>query len=92
MQKTQPRYDMPSRHHFRYKQHPQLLEKVKEKLKTALSGVKMVSLTADCWTADNSDPFMAITAHWVDNNFTPLQVSLSASYLPGNLHIFLFYS
>ncbi|KIK12414.1 hypothetical protein PISMIDRAFT_46059, partial [Pisolithus microcarpus 441] len=48
-----------------------------------------VSVTFDCWTDENTQPFLAFTAHWIGKGSGPDMLQLKAGlvafhYIPGS--------
>ncbi|XP_078170092.1 zinc finger BED domain-containing protein RICESLEEPER 2-like [Carex rostrata] len=46
-----------------------LFESEKEKIKKVFKHAKMISLTSDCWTSNQTIGYMVITAHYIDSNW-----------------------
>lgn len=56
----------------------------KEKIKKIFQKVDFVSLTTDTWTSINSETFICITAHFIDDNFIFRRYTLSCSKFYSN--------
>lgn len=50
-------------------------------MKVELAKTDFVSYTTDCWTAHNN-PYMSLTAHYVDQDFALHHCTLSLHYVP----------
>lgn len=66
-----PSYTLPSRKTLSDTLLPGKFEVIKEKTKNLLQNVKSVTITTDCWTSCNNDGFIAVTSHFIDDNFIP---------------------
>lgn len=44
-----------------------------------IKDIKSVSITTDCWTSCNNDGFIAVTAHFIDDNFQIKSILLEVS-------------
>ncbi|KAI5722968.1 hypothetical protein M8J76_016315 [Diaphorina citri] len=72
-----PNYKLPTRKTITEGLIPTLYERKKQEVKMKLASASAVCLTTDSWTSSNSDSFLAVTAHFVQD-----QPEL-ASYLLG---------
>lgn len=65
-----PSYELPNRQTISKTLIPGMYEKCRYNLKEVFLNQKpYVCITTDCWTSLNNDSFMAVTAHFVNNNF-----------------------
>ena len=62
----EPRYTIPSRHHFSDKALPEPYEKNKTELKSNLAEAVAVALTTDGWTSSATESYVTITRNYVD--------------------------
>lgn len=46
--------------------------------------VKRVCITTDCWASSSQDSYMAVTAHFIDDDFEFESVLLECALLEGN--------
>lgn len=56
------------------------LELLKERLKSTSS---KISVTGDCWTSSNNLPFLGVTAHYIDSDWTLKNTLLAFEYVDG---------
>lgn len=75
-----PSYELPNRQSISKTIIPGLYEKCKCTLKQMFIDQKpYVCITTDCWTSLNNDSFMAVTAHFLNNNFEMQTALLSCA-------------
>lgn len=81
-----PRYIMPGRKYFSNTAVPKLYLEAVEKLKGILpkSGNEHLSITCDCWTSLAGQPYLAITAHFIDSDWNLYSVCLNCCYFDEN--------
>lgn len=77
-----PQYALPSRTHFRYVAIPALYNKVKLTVEEEMRNVTSYSLTMDAWSSVTTDPFLCVTAHYVDSDFFLKAKCLACVYVP----------
>ncbi|XP_073729768.1 E3 SUMO-protein ligase ZBED1-like [Misgurnus anguillicaudatus] len=65
-----PSYVLPNRKTISNTLVPQLYNKIKEELMVKVSNAAAVCLTTDCWTSRTTTSFMAVTCHFIDEDFT----------------------
>jgi hypothetical protein len=65
-----PGYEIPSRRKISTKMMPYYFNSIRGSIVLAMKDVKFVYLTADSWTSRANDSYLAVTAHYIDNNFT----------------------
>jgi hypothetical protein len=75
-----------------HKLHKSILPRIQNALSTQIEDGGKVHITLDCWTALNGTPYVGITAHWLDKNWSkPLHdvvldlVRLRGSHTTANL-------
>ena len=56
---------------------------VRTKLKDVICNVKKISLTCDVWTSPNSKSILAVTGHWITNDWVLQDVLLDAIEING---------
>lgn len=66
MKTVAPTYVVPSRKTIAENKVPILYEKTKNKIKEDFLQMKYVSLTTDCWTSCANDPYISLTAHYIN--------------------------
>lgn len=67
LQKFQPNYVVPEKETFIKTILPQLTYELEIKIKSLLSKTHFIALTIDCWVSVNLEPFIMVTAHFIDN-------------------------
>ena len=66
-----PRYQLPTRRHFSDQEIPQLYTHVKDNVvMPALREAECFSATTDLWTSANSDPYLTLTVHFIDKEWS----------------------
>lgn len=77
-----PRYKLPGRKYFSTVAIPRLYTDTVEKEKKELSRVNSfdVAITVDCWTSVAGTPFMAVTAHYISEDWKLVNVCLSCKH------------
>lgn len=65
-----PGFKVPSRQVFSDNKIPALYYEVKCRIKHELSSVHFLALTFDCWTSNAQHPYIGITVHYIDNDWT----------------------
>lgn len=74
-----PSYELPSRHAISRTMLPAMYEKCVTETTEVLNIAKKVCITTDCWTSVNMESFMAVTAHFLNDNFQPISLLLDCS-------------
>lgn len=66
-----PRYKLPSRKYFSKNEIPKLYNDTVEKIKHKLVKINNsnISITTDCWTSTAGAPYIAITCHFIDEEW-----------------------
>ncbi|KAJ8909930.1 hypothetical protein NQ315_005649 [Exocentrus adspersus] len=65
-----PSYNLPSRKTISESLIPSLYDQTYEEIKLKIKEGLAVCLTTDAWTSINNDSFVAITVHYINNNWT----------------------
>ena len=78
----QPNYKLPTREVLRNDLIPKLYTHVCTATKTKLSALTSMGLTTDHWTSRSNDPYMAITAHGLTEDFEVLDLCLEVKHMP----------
>lgn len=75
------RYKLPSRKHFSTKVIPRMFEETRDVVRAELRAAEYFAATTDMWSSRTTEPYMAFTIHYIDDNFQLharcLQVSIS---------------
>lgn len=75
-----PNYELPTRQTISNSFIPSLYEECVLRVKEVVSQVSSVSLTTDAWTSRTNDSFVAITIHFVDDDFKMRSVLLKCAH------------
>ncbi|XP_049769491.1 E3 SUMO-protein ligase ZBED1-like [Schistocerca cancellata] len=78
-----PGYELSSRKHISDVMLQAAYTAAKEKVVDKLSAAQTVCLTTDCWTSAANEGYMAVTGHFVSEDFTLQSVLLGCSQLSG---------
>lgn len=62
-------YKIPSRKTMTESRIPYLYKVTKDNVETIVKNTLFMSFTTDCWTSVANQPFMALTGHYIDNDF-----------------------
>lgn len=62
---------------------PNIYEKVRTIIELQIESAESISFTSDIWTSRNNDPYMSLTAHYIDDEFKRKEFVVSCSYFPG---------
>lgn len=79
-----PSYDLPSRKHISNTLITVKFEACLHETKALISNAVSVCLTTDTWTSINTESFMGVTAHFIDDNFKTHAVLLQCAQFPGH--------
>ncbi|XP_044140147.1 E3 SUMO-protein ligase ZBED1-like isoform X1 [Bufo gargarizans] len=71
-----PSYNLPNRKTLSATVLPQLYNTIKAEMMVRVGKASAVCLTTDCWTSRTTTSFMAVTCHYVDENFRLLSCLL----------------
>lgn len=72
-------YQLPSRKTIANTLLPAMYEEKQAKIKDVVKNVSSVTVTTDCWTSINVESFMAITIHFIDEEFEAKSILLECS-------------
>lgn len=64
-----PAYELPNRKTISRTLVPALYEEQYQKCRNVATDIKSVCLTTDCWTSENTESYVAVTAHYLNKNF-----------------------
>lgn len=78
-----PGYKLPTRKTLSNVLLPAVFEEIHLKLLDVLKEVISMTITTDCWTSRNTDSVMAVTGHFIDNNFEVKSVLLECVKYEG---------
>ncbi|XP_017476029.1 PREDICTED: zinc finger BED domain-containing protein 4-like [Rhagoletis zephyria] len=79
-----PNYELPSSRVISKTMIPAQYEKCKRKMQEIIEGGDQFCITTDCWTSRNVSSFIAVTAHFVSQEFELKPILLAASELNLN--------
>ncbi|XP_014287375.2 E3 SUMO-protein ligase ZBED1 isoform X1 [Halyomorpha halys] len=79
-----PTCEIPSKKCISQKLLPAMYEKCLENARTISKSITSACITTECWTSNNDESFLAITAHFLDSDFYLKSVLLSCSLLEEN--------
>ena len=73
-----PRYKLPGRKYF---SHTALYESCRQTLEHKLKDVAHFATTADLWSSRTSEPYLSMTAHFIDESWQLKSYCLQTSYI-----------
>ncbi|KAF7214478.1 zinc finger BED domain-containing protein 1-like, partial [Nothobranchius furzeri] len=76
------RYEIPGRKYFSQTALPQLYDERREKLEMELKDVSFFATTADLWSSRSSEPYLSLTIHYMDKEWTLQSTCLQTAYFP----------
>lgn len=79
-----PRYKLPGRNVFTKKEIPNQYMECKNQIKQDLANATGISCTMDGWSSVARDPYMSLTAHFIDSNWTLQTRCLLTMYCPDS--------
>lgn len=79
-----PSYKLPDRKTISGSLIPAAYEECMHNVLTRMATVKSVCLTTDCWSSAAQDSFIAVTAHFIDDEFKFESVLLECSLIEGS--------
>ncbi|CAH1107682.1 unnamed protein product [Psylliodes chrysocephalus] len=77
-----PSYELPNRKTISNTHLPALYEETLKNVQREIGDVKSVTLTTDCWTSVSTESYMAVTVHFISNNFQTKSILLDCIHLP----------
>ncbi|XP_077100033.1 E3 SUMO-protein ligase ZBED1 [Siphateles boraxobius] len=75
-------YELPGRSYFSNTAIPRAYNRVRGELQQAVSAVDYFSLTTDMWSSTKMTPYMSLTFHFIDTEWTLVSKCLQTSFLP----------
>lgn len=85
VQELNPSYQIPNRHTLSKVHIPSLYQKCLNETKDLVKSEAVSGcITTDCWTSRNNTSFIAITFHFINNNFTLKSVLLGCHEFSEN--------
>lgn len=82
MELADPWYKMPSRKSFTRVEVPRLYAECRIEVAREINRVAHYSLTTDLWTSPQTEPYMCITIHFIDDDWTLCSHCLQMAYFP----------
>nr|XP_024661555.1 zinc finger BED domain-containing protein 1-like [Maylandia zebra] len=79
-----PRYQLPGRKHFSQIALPMLYRECREAVEKELQTVSFFATTSDMWSSRTSEPYLSLTAHYIDQDWNLKSKCLQAAYLPDD--------
>ena len=78
------KYKLPVRKYFTKTAIPQLYAENRRKLEEELKSIRHFACTTDLWSSHTSEPYMSLTVHYVDSDFTLQSKTLQTAYFPDD--------
>lgn len=75
-----PRYVLPSRKYFSDVALPQLYNSTHQRIAAELDGVLFYSATTDLWSSRVMQPYLSLTLHFINDDWTLRSVCLQKAY------------
>ncbi|KAK0137794.1 Zinc finger BED domain-containing protein 1 [Merluccius polli] len=75
-------YEVPGRTYFSTTAIPRAYTHVRSELQRVISAVEHFSFTTDMWSSTNMTPYMSLTLHFIDTEWTLVSKCLQTSFLP----------
>ncbi|XP_036940317.1 E3 SUMO-protein ligase ZBED1-like [Acanthopagrus latus] len=76
------KYVIPSRNYFSKVALPALYEKCREEIEREITTVEYFATTTDLWSSRTMEPYMSLTIHYIDDDFTMKSRCLQTSFFP----------
>ncbi|XP_050314913.1 E3 SUMO-protein ligase ZBED1-like [Anthonomus grandis grandis] len=76
-----PSYDIPNRYTISKSLIPARYEEVLLKCRSLLANARKGCITTDCWTSINTESFIGVTAHFIDEHFKIKSILLACQLL-----------
>ncbi|KAL6473716.1 hypothetical protein MHYP_G00172770 [Metynnis hypsauchen] len=77
-----PRYELPGRRYFSRTAIPELYGEVRERVEEKLKSASYFATTADLWSSRTSEPYMSLTVHFIDKDWSLVSLCLQTVYFP----------
>uniref|UniRef100_A0A1A8S693 Uncharacterized protein n=1 Tax=Nothobranchius rachovii TaxID=451742 RepID=A0A1A8S693_9TELE len=78
------RYVVPSRKYFADVALPHLYNTTREKIRSELEEMQFYSATTDLWSSRTMQPYLSLTAHYINTSWTLRSICLQTAYFPDN--------
>ena len=78
----EPRYKIPTRSHLTRVVIPELYNERNRVIRASIAEATTLSITSDIWTSNQNDPFISLTAHYLDSKFVLHSDCLNVSHFP----------
>ena len=75
-------YVLPSRHHFSRIALPALYDECRGKVAREVSTALYFAITTDLWSSRTMEPYISLTLHYIDANFTMKTNCLQMAFFP----------
>lgn len=79
-----PNYEIPTKKYISQTLLPEMYQKCMENARALSKSITSTCITTECWTSSSDESFLAITSHFLDNDFYFKSVLLSCSLLEEN--------
>ncbi len=76
------KYAIPSRNYFSRVALPALYEKCRGEIQRDITAVSDFATTTDLWSSRTMEPYMSLTIHYIDSDFTMKTRCLQTSFFP----------
>ncbi|XP_060774548.1 E3 SUMO-protein ligase ZBED1-like [Neoarius graeffei] len=77
-----PRYQLPGRKHFSQTAIPNMYTECRGMVERDLQAVSYFATTSDMWSSRTSEPYMSLTAHYIEQDWTLKSKCLQTAYFP----------
>ncbi|XP_022073035.2 E3 SUMO-protein ligase ZBED1-like [Acanthochromis polyacanthus] len=78
------KYVVPSRKYFADVALPHLYNTTRQKIRNKLEEVAFYSATTDMWSSRTMQPYMSLTAHYINDSWTMRSICLQTAYFPDD--------
>ena len=82
MQTLDKRYALPSRHHFSRVVLPNMYDKCRKEVEEEVSTADNFAATTDLWSSRTMEPYISLTVHFIDTEFTLRVRCLQTAFMP----------
>lgn len=79
-----PRYEVPGCKHFSQTAIPKLYAEYREIVERDLRAVAYFATTSDMWSSRTSEPYLSVTAHYIDQDWALKSKCLQTAYFPDD--------
>jgi hypothetical protein len=79
-----PSYQLPGRKAISKNMIPALYEHCLNAVQEKMDSVKSACITTDCWISRNVDSYLAVTAHYITEDFSLNSVLIGFSLITGS--------